>query len=340
MTAPRVLVTGAAGFIGSAVAASLAARGWAVVGCDNFNDYYSPALKADRVSALLAPVGVACHLVELADSVEVAALFRDAMPTHVIHLAAQAGVRHSLDHPEAYVRANLLGFANMLEACRRWQPRHFVYASSSSVYGASAKVPFQEDERTDAPLSFYAATKKANEVMAHSYSQLFGVPTTGLRLFTVYGPWGRPDMACFQFAGKMRGGEAIPVYAGGNLSRDFTYIDDVADAVVRLLPLAPGAHRIVNIGSARPVPLFDFIDALARALHVRPRLALLPMQAGDMAATWADTGRLRQLVGHVPSTPLATGLADFAAWFDAHGQGYGQAPPLPAAASPAPRPAP
>lgn len=320
----KVLVTGAAGFIGSFVASRLARAGWQVTACDNFNDYYTPRLKRDRVAALLAPHSVACQDVELADRHQVEHLFQSAQPEFVIHLAAQAGVRHSLDNPHAYVQSNLVAFSHMLEACRRWRPRHLLYASSSSVYGAGCQVPFREDARTDAPLSLYAATKKANEVMAHAYSQLFGLPATGLRFFTAYGPWGRPDMAYFRFAQNMARGEPIPVYGAGKLSRDFTYIDDLADAVVRVLALPPPAavHRVLNIGSELPVPLPEFIATLESALGMQARLALLPMQAGDMVATCADTGRLRALIGPRPVTTLATGLERFAAWFAEHGRRY------------------
>jgi UDP-glucuronate 4-epimerase len=319
-----VLVTGAAGFVGSCVAARLAQQGWQVAACDNFNDYYTPRLKRDRVAALLAPNGIVCHEVELAERDQVERLFQQVQPDCVVHLAAQAGVRYSLDNPDVYVQSNLVAFSHMLEACRRWQPRHLVYASSSSVYGAGSQVPFREDDRTDAPLSLYAATKKANEVMAHAYSQLFALPATGLRFFTAYGPWGRPDMAYFRFAHHMARGEPIPVYGAGQLRRDFTYIDDLADAVVRVLALAPpaGVHRVLNIGSERPVPLPEFIAALEQALGMQARLALLPMQPGDMVATCADTGRLRALIGPRPITTLASGLERFAAWFADHGQRY------------------
>ena len=217
-----ILVTGAAGFIGSHVAARLAAAGHAVVGCDNFNDYYDPALKHARVAALLAPAGVACHAVELADAGQVADLFERSRPALVVHLAAQAGVRYSIDNPAAYIQSNLVGFSNMLDACRRHRVRHLLYASSSSVYGANADTPFREDADTDQPVSLYAATKKANELMAHSFSHLYRIPATGLRFFTVYGPWGRPDMAYFSFTQKILKGEPIPVVAGGELRRDFT----------------------------------------------------------------------------------------------------------------------
>lgn len=316
-----VLITGAAGFIGSFVAARLARMGSPVFACDNFNDYYSPQLKIDRVSALLTPHGLSCERVELADPAQVERLFDKARPSCVVHLAAQAGVRHSLENPAAYVRSNLVAFSNILEACRRWKPRHLVYASSSSVYGANRKVPFHEDDPTDTPLSLYAATKKSNEVMAHSYSHLFGLPATGLRFFTVYGPWGRPDMAYFHFAQKMLKGEPVPVYGEGKLSRDFTYISDIVEGVVRVLmnpkeatPDAP-PHAILNIGNHQPVQLIDFISILERELGVAAKLQFLPMPPGDMAATYADTRRLQALTGFAPATSLEVGLAHFCKWF-------------------------
>ena len=314
-------MTGAAGFIGSAVAARLAQMGWQVHGCDNFNNYYDPQLKRDRVAALLTPLGVRCEEIELADPAQVSALFERSRPSHVIHLAAQAGVRYSMDHPAAYVQFNLVGFANMLEACRHCQPGHLVYASSSSVYGTSTRLPFREDACTDTPISFYAATKKANEAMAHAYSHLYGLPATGLRLFTVYGPWGRPDMAYYHFASNMLRGVPIPVYAEGQLLRDFTYIDDIVEAIVRLLvaPPQPGGaappHRIVNIGNRQPVMVRAFISALERVLDVPATLRFLPMQPGDVTATCADTTRLHELVGWAPDTSLETGLQKFASWF-------------------------
>lgn len=320
-TAQPVLVTGAAGFIGSRVAARLAVMGHRVIACDNFNDYYSPQLKFDRVAALLTPHGIACETVELSDAAQVDRLFTRARPAYVVHLAAQAGVRYSLDNPSAYVQSNLVAFANMLEACRRWQPVHLVYASSSSVYGANRKVPFHEDDRTDTPVSVYAATKKSNELMAYSYSHLFGLPTTGLRLFTVYGPWGRPDMAYFHFAQKMVKGEPIPVYAEGKLSRDFTYIEDTVEGIVRVL-FKPGKctansppHAILNMGNHRPVQVIDFIAILERILGVNAKLHFLPMQPGDMAATCADTSRLQEWVGFAPATTLEDGLVQFGNWF-------------------------
>jgi len=320
--AQRILVTGAAGFVGSHVAARLAAMGHHVTGCDNFNDYYDPQLKHDRVAALLAPAGIACERVELADAAAVDALYARVAPTLVVHLAAQAGVRYSLQNPGAYIQSNLVGFGNILEASRKGGIQHLLYASSSSVYGANAKVPFSEDDLTDEPVSLYAATKKSNELMAHAYSQLYKLPATGLRFFTVYGPWGRPDMAYFSFTEKMMRGEAIGVFAEGKLTRDFTYIDDIVEGVVRLLfkpsEDKPVPHAVFNIGNDQPVTVLEFIATLENALGVQAHKAFLPMQPGDVPATHADTRKLREWVGFAPSTTLADGLGRFSAWYRKH----------------------
>ena len=319
-----VLVTGAAGFIGSFVAARLARMGLTVAACDNFNDYYPVHLKHARVQALLAPHGVDCEVVELADALQVSRLFERVRPACVVHLAAQAGVRYSIEHPAAYVQSNLVAFANVLEACRQCKPRHLVYASSSSVYGASRNAPFRETDRTDEPVSFYGATKKANEVLAHSYSHLFGLAATGLRFFTVYGPWGRPDMAYFSFAQKMLKGEPIPVFAEGALERDFTYIDDIVEAVVRVLAKPPVAarvatgevapHSVFNIGNHQPVRVLDFIATLEEAVGVKAKIQFLPMQPGDVPLTYADTSKLQEWIGFAPATPLRDGLGRFQEW--------------------------
>ncbi|TCS38564.1 UDP-glucuronate 4-epimerase [Paucimonas lemoignei] len=319
----RILVTGAAGFIGAFVAARLADMGHRVVGCDNFNDYYTPQLKHDRVAALLAPRGIPCLRLELADSLQLESLFSEYQPTLVVHLAAQAGVRYSLQNPAAYIQSNLVGFGNILEACRRHQIEHLLYASSSSVYGANAKVPFSETDRTDEPVSLYAATKKSNELMAYSYSHLYGFPATGLRFFTVYGPWGRPDMAYFSFTQKILKGEAIPVFAGGELRRDFTYVDDIVEGVVRLLfkpaVAQDGAppHAVFNIGNHQPVRVLDFIQTLEKVLDVKAKIDFQPMQPGDVPATYADTDALRKHVGFAPATPLEQGLTRFGEWYRA-----------------------
>jgi UDP-glucuronate 4-epimerase len=315
-----VLVTGAAGFIGSCVAARLARMGMTVAACDNFNDYYAVDLKHGRVKALLAPQKLRCEAVELADAGQVNRMFERVRPAYVVHLAAQAGVRHSIVNPSAYVQSNLVGFANVLEACRQFRVHHLVYASSSSVYGASRTAPFREGDSTDEPVSFYAATKKANEALAYSYSHLFGLAATGLRLFTVYGPWGRPDMAYFVFAQKMLKGETIPVFAEGALQRDFTYIDDIVEAIVRLVAkpcAATGSaapHTVFNIGNHQPVRVLDFVAALEEAFGVRAKLEFLPMPPGDVPMTCADTSKLREWIGFAPATPLGEGLGHFREW--------------------------
>jgi UDP-glucuronate 4-epimerase len=319
----RILVTGAAGFVGSYVSARLAAMGHQVFGCDNFNDYYDPQLKHDRVAALLDPAGVKCDVVELADAAQVDALFARVKPTLVVHLAAQAGVRYSLINPQAYIQSNLVAFGNILEACRQGKIEHLLYASSSSVYGANAKVPFSEGDITDTPVSLYAATKKSNELMAYSYSQLYKVPATGLRFFTVYGPWGRPDMAYFSFTQRLLKGEPIQVFAEGKLTRDFTYIDDIVEGVVRLLFKPSGAdgsvpHAVFNIGNDQPVSVLYFIETLEKALGVTANKEFLPMQPGDVPATHADTHKLKAWVDFAPRTSLETGLARFEKWYTAH----------------------
>ncbi|MDE2629079.1 MAG: NAD-dependent epimerase/dehydratase family protein [Burkholderiales bacterium] len=321
MPTSAILVTGAAGFIGAHVAARLRALGHEVVGCDNFNDYYDPALKRARVAALLTPCGVNCEAVDVADGAALRELFERRRPARVVHLAAQAGVRHSITHPEDYVSANLVGFANVLEAAKSGGVEHLVYASSSSVYGDSTQTPFHESQRTDAPVSLYAATKKANELMAHAYSHIHGMRCTGLRFFTVYGPWGRPDMAYFSFAQRLVAGEALPVFAGGTLQRDFTYIDDITEGVVRLA-LSPRRaddpmHEIFNIGNHQPVTVLEFIQTLSSLLGVVPKLEFLPMQPGDVRATCANVDKLRARVGFEPATPLREGLAKFVQWFEA-----------------------
>jgi UDP-glucuronate 4-epimerase len=318
-----ILVTGAAGFVGAFVAARLADMGHSVIGCDNFNDYYSPKLKDDRVNALLTQRRIECMRVELSDAAQVKKLFDQFRPSLVVHLAAQAGVRYSLKNPSAYIQSNLVGFSNILEACQKHEVQHLLYASSSSVYGANVKVPFHEDDKTDEPVSLYAATKKANELMAYSFSHLYGMATTGLRFFTVYGPWGRPDMAYFSFTQKMLKGETIPVFAKGELQRDFTYIDDIVEGVVRLLfKPKQGSdrtppHAIFNIGNHQPVRVMDFIATLAKVLDVQANIEFLPMQPGDVPATYADTVRLREWVSFAPSTPLEKGLTNFRNWYNA-----------------------
>jgi UDP-glucuronate 4-epimerase len=314
-----ILVTGAAGFIGAHVAAHLGRAGHRVVGCDNFNDYYPPELKRERVSALLDTAHVRCEQVELADATLVQELFRRVAPRRVVHLAAQAGVRYSLSHPQKYVQSNLVGFANVIEAARAGSVEHFVYASSSSVYGDNTATPFAESQDTDRPVSLYAATKKANEVMAHAYSHVHGLRATGLRFFTVYGPWGRPDMAYFSFARLIQSGQRLPVFGQGKVQRDFTYIDDVVESLVRLTigDAPPGAdrHEIFNIGNHTPVNVLEFVRVLASLLGREAEIELLPMQPGDVMSTCADVTRLRQRVGFEPSTPLRDGLSRFVDWY-------------------------
>jgi UDP-glucuronate 4-epimerase len=316
----RILVTGAAGFIGSFTAARLAQLGHDVTGCDSFNNYYDPGLKHQRVRELLAPRGVPCLEVNLADNERAARLFDDVRPTLVVHLAAQAGVRYSLRNPSACIQSNLLAFGHVLEACRQHEVQHLVYASSSSIYGANTVAPFREDASTDAPVSLYAATKKANELMAHAYSQLYSMPATGVRLFTAYGPWGRPDMAYFSFTEKIVKGEPIPVFAEGELRRDFTYIDDIVEGIVRLLfkPQPGGGkppHAIFNIGNNSPVRVLDFIGALEALLNTKARIQHLPMQPGDVPLTYAATDKMRAWVGVTPLVPLTQGLQRFVDWY-------------------------
>ena len=335
MMAAPVLVTGVAGFIGAAVAEALLRRGERVVGLDNLNDYSDPALKQARLERLRQARrsdAFSFHPLDLADGEGVAALFALERPDRVIHLAAQAGVRNSLQNPSAYIQSNLVGFATILEGCRQGDVRHLVYASSSSVYGGNRRMPFAEQDPVNHPVSLYAATKKANELMAHSYSHLYGLPATGLRFFTVYGPWGRPDMAPMLFARAILAGEPIRVFNHGRMERDFTYIDDIVEGVIRCLdksaspdphfdPLQPNPataaapHRLFNIGNSQPIPLLRFIEVLEEALG-RPAIRdLQPIQPGDVVATAADTSALEEWVGFRPSTTIETGVARFAAWY-------------------------
>jgi UDP-glucuronate 4-epimerase len=328
----KVLVTGVAGFIGMHVAESLLARGDRVVGIDNLNDYYDPALKNDRLARLVGTAEFAFDAIDVADRNAMAALFAHGQFDRVVHLAAQAGVRYSLTNPAAYVDSNLAGFAHVLEGCRHHRVAHLVYASSSSVYGGNAALPYRETDAVDHPVSLYAASKKANEAMAHSYSHLYGLPTTGLRFFTVYGPWGRPDMAPSLFAEAMLTGRPIKVYNEGRMTRDFTYIDDIVEGVLRVLDkgatpnaaydaAAPDAAtsnapwRIFNIGNSTPTPLLEFIGTMERALGTKAVCELLPLQPGDVLATHADTQALEAWVGFRPGTALADGLQQFADWY-------------------------
>lgn len=319
----HVLVTGVAGFIGMHTARALLARGVRVTGVDNLDPYYDVALKQARLATLDGAPGYAFERHDLAEQEATARFFRDGGFTHVVHLAAQPGVRHSLTHPEAYVRNNLTAFGHVIEGARHARVAHLVYASSSSVYGASHALPFSEDQRVDRPVSLYAATKCANELMAHSYAHLFGMPVTGLRFFTVYGPWGRPDQAPMLFTRAILAGEPIRVFNGGDMRRDFTYVDDIVEGVVRVLGLPPHAAdgapaAIYNIGNQDAVVLTDFIATLARLLGREPVCELLPMQPGDVPATYASIDRLHAATGFAPRTSLADGLARFVDWYRTH----------------------
>jgi UDP-glucuronate 4-epimerase len=309
----RVLVTGAAGFIGMHCAKRLLARGDEVLGLDNLSPYYPVELKRDRLSAL-EQRGFQFEPVDIADAAALESELARWQPQLVLHLAAQPGVRYSIDHPGVYVQTNLVGFANLLESCRRHPPQHLVFASSSSVYGSNAKLPWSESDNVDHPISLYAATKKSNELMAHAYSHLFKLPATGLRYFTVYGPWGRPDMSPVLFARAIMEGRPLQVFNHGEMERDFTYIDDIVEGTLRVLD-RPAPYAIYNIGNHTPVGLLEYIGALERALGRKAALEMKPMQPGDVKSTYADTRALERAVGFSPSTPLAEGLARFAAWF-------------------------
>jgi UDP-glucuronate 4-epimerase len=328
----KILVTGVAGFIGMHVAAQLLDRGDMVVGIDNLNDYYDVHLKEARLARLLSRPNFRFIKLDIADRAGMARLFAEHPCNRVVHLAAQAGVRYSLTNPHAYADSNLTGFVNILEACRHARIEHLVYASSSSVYGANTKMPFSVHDCVDHPVSLYAASKKANELMAHSYSHLFNLPTTGLRFFTVYGPWGRPDMALFMFTKAMLEGRPIDVFNHGKMQRDFTYIDDISEGVVRVLdrvaapnPKWSGArpdactsrapYRIYNIGNHQPVELLRLITALEDALHCSAQKNLLPMQPGDVPATFADIDDLARDVDFRPVTSIETGVRRFVHWY-------------------------
>jgi UDP-glucuronate 4-epimerase len=332
-----VLVTGAAGFIGFHLCTKLLERGTPVVGFDNVNPYYDPSLKRARLAKLEATsqsTGTRFQLIEadLEDRAAVESAFAEHSPRKVVNLAAQAGVRYSIENPAAYIQANLVGFGHILEGCRHHGVEHLVYASSSSVYGGNTNLPFSEQQGVDHPVSLYAASKKANELMAHTYSHLYGLPATGLRFFTVYGPWGRPDMALFLFTRAMLEGRPIQVFNRGQMVRDFTYVDDIVESLVRLLdqpaaadpdfdPAQPNpatswaAHRVFNIGNSNPTPLMDYIEAVEQALGITAEKQFLPMQPGDVPATAADTTALEAWVGFKPNTPVRDGVARFVAWY-------------------------
>jgi UDP-glucuronate 4-epimerase len=328
----RILVTGAAGFIGARLSERLLARGDEVIGIDNLNDYYDPTLKEARLARLTPHPGFEFHRLDIAERAAMVRAFDSIRPQRVVNLAAQAGVRYSLENPHAYVDANVVGFVNVLEGCRAVGVEHLVYASTSSVYGANTRMPFSVHDNVDHPLSLYAATKKANELMAHTYSALFGLPTTGLRFFTVYGPWGRPDMSLFMFTKKILEGEPIDVFNYGNHRRDFTYVDDIVEGVMRTLDhvatpnpdwrsdspdpaTAAAPYRLYNIGANAPVPLMDFIGALEECLGVEAKKNFLPLQAGDVPDTYADVSALVADVGYKPATPIKVGIANFVSWY-------------------------
>ena len=328
----KALVTGCAGFIGMHVCQLLLDRGDEVIGVDNLNDYYDVALKEARLARLAASPQFRLARIDIADRAAMAALFAAERPQRVINLAAQAGVRYSLKNPHAYVDSNVVGFVNLLEGCRHADVEHLVYASSSSIYGGNERMPFSEHDNVDHPVSLYAATKKANELMAHTYSHLFGIPSTGLRFFTVYGPWGRPDMALFLFTKAILEGRPIDVFNHGRMQRDFTYIDDIAEGVLRVLDAPPAVnpafdrmapdpatswapYRIFNIGNHQPVELMAYIEALEAALGRTATKNFLPLQDGDVPATHADTADLRQATGFAPSTPVREGVRRFVEWY-------------------------
>ncbi|MDZ8238345.1 MAG: NAD-dependent epimerase [Nostoc sp. ChiQUE01a] len=328
----KVLVTGAAGFIGFHLSQRLLTRGDKVVGLDNLNDYYDVFLKKDRLAQLQERPGFSFYQLDLEDSAAIAELFAEQRFDVVVNLAAQAGVRYSIKNPHAYINSNLVGFINILEGCRHSGVQHLVFASSSSVYGANTKMPFSIHDNVDHPVSLYAATKKANELMAHSYSHLYGLPTTGLRFFTVYGPWGRPDMALFLFTKAILAKQPIDVFNYGKMRRDFTYIDDIVEGVVRVMDKIPepnigwsgnapdpgtskAAYKIYNIGNNQPVELMRFIEVLENCLGIKAQKNLLPLQPGDVPVTYADVDDLVKDVGFRPSTPIEVGIQRFVAWY-------------------------
>jgi len=328
----KIFLTGAAGFIGMNTAQRLLARGDEIVGLDNLNDYYDVTLKESRLHRLLPHDGFRFIKMDLADRGGLEKLFADEKFDRVIHLAAQAGVRYSLENPQAYIDSNLVGFTHILEGCRHNAVQHLVYASSSSVYGGNTRMPFSEHDSVDHPVSLYAATKKANELMAHTYSHLYGLPSTGLRFFTVYGPWGRPDMALFLFTKAILENRPIQVFNHGHMQRDFTFVDDIVEGIVRVIdkvatadpdydpvradPATSSApYRVFNIGNNQPVDLLDFIACIEQALGKKADKQMLPLQEGDVPATYANTEALKAWVGFVPATPIRQGVASFVAWY-------------------------
>ncbi|MDN6292858.1 MAG: NAD-dependent epimerase [Tetragenococcus halophilus] len=328
----KLLVTGAAGFVGFHLSKKLLEKEIEIVGLDNMNDYYDPQLKEDRLAILKEKANFTFYKIDLKDKQDVEQLFEDEKPTHVINLAAQAGVRYSIENPYAYVDSNLIGFINILEACRHNPVEHLLYASSSSVYGGNKVAPFSTNHNVDHPVSLYAATKKSNELMAHTYSNLYDIPTTGLRFFTVYGPYGRPDMAYFSFTNRILKGEMIDVYNHGNMERDFTYIDDIVSGIEKLIDKAPQSnnqwdeekddisesfapYKIYNIGNNSPIKLMRFINALESALGQEAKKNYMEMQPGDVKRTYADMTDLENDIGFKPSTSIEEGLEKFVSWY-------------------------
>lgn len=320
----KILVTGAAGFIGFHYARRLCAEGYEVLGIDNLNDYYDPALKQARLEKLELLPNFSFQKMDFADREGMAAVFASFNPDVVVHLGAQAGVRYSLENPHVYIDSNIIGLTNVLEGCRHNDVKHLIFASSSSVYGANKKVPFSTKDNVDHPISLYAATKKAGELMVYSYAHLYGIPSTALRFFTVYGPWGRPDMAYFKFVQAIYEGKAIDVYNNGDMKRDFTYIDDVVESLARLVDKKPAAdengakYKLYNIGNNKPEELMQMIGLLEKEVGATAQKNLLPMQAGDVYETYADTDDLQRDIGFKPSTTLQKGLHEFVKWYKAY----------------------
>ncbi len=328
----KILVTGAAGFIGFHLSQKLCDSGWGVIGLDNLNDYYDVTLKKDRLDLLLTKPGFKFHKVDLVEKQPIKKLFSEENFDYVVHLAAQAGVRYSLVNPSSYIDSNISGFLNILEGCRHYPVKHLIYASSSSVYGANTRMPFSVHDNVDHPVSLYAATKKANELMAHTYSNLYGIPTSGLRFFTVYGPWGRPDMALFIFTRKIAEGKSIDVYNNGEMKRDFTYIDDIVEGILKLIPATPkpnpnwdglnpdaassfAPYRLYNIGNNQPVELLKFIEVIEAKIGKKAVMNFLPIQPGDVPITYANVDDLINTIGFKPNTSLDVGITKFVQWF-------------------------
>ena len=324
----KILVTGAAGFIGSHLCGALLKQGHSVTGIDNLNAYYDPALKTARLKHIKDsnPNGrFVFHKTDICEKELLEQLFTESGFETVYHLAAQAGVRYSIDHPEAYIQSNITGFFNLLECCRRYPVRHLIFASSSSIYGNNSSIPYKENDTSDQPVSLYAATKKSNELMAYSYASLYGIPCTGLRFFTVYGAWSRPDMAPFLFLKAIFDGEEISLFNYGDMERDFTYIDDVIEGMLQILPIPPvkgaennATYRVLNIGNSNPIKLNDFVSVLEEVAGIKAKKSLAPMQPGDVKATWADVSALQHLTGYTPATPIKKGLSVFVEWYKSY----------------------